>query len=193
MHLPSQDRHWPGLKEVPADWPLLPAASPGPWGDFGGGGSDIPRLQCPHWGSCSCWASPRLGASLLPSGAMLSFPPGPWRGPLCPCLEVRAVPQPSPPREEVPASSVSWGFGPSSQEVGRCLYRGACFCLRSLPYRQRGRLGWPWPWFLWRELACGVEGCSQLLAADLCKYGLLNLAPILPSLSLLPTPEQTGH
>lgn len=98
MHLPSQDRHWPGLKEVPADWPLLPAASPGPWGDFGGGGSDIPRLQCPHWGSCSCWASPRLGASLLPSGAMLSFPPGPWRGPLCPCLEVRAVPQPSPPQ-----------------------------------------------------------------------------------------------
>lgn len=44
-----------------------------------------------------------------------------------------------------------------------------------------------------RELACGVEGCSQLLAADLCKYGLWNLAPILPSLPSSPTPEQTGH
>lgn len=63
----------------------------------------------------------------------------------------------------------------------------------SEPSSQAGRKAWRGLGlgFCGGSLARGAKRCSQLLAADLCKDGLWHLAPILPSLPLLP--EQPGH
>lgn len=78
-----------------------------------------------------------------------------------------------------------WG----SQQVS--VFQGCLATWR--PCRWEEGLGVAWTRFCGGELARGVAGCSQLLAADLCKYGLRSLAPVLPSPFPSPAPEHSGH
>lgn len=134
-------------------------------------GSDI---LCPHWGNHSLQASPRVGDPLSPPGhegpgQPPDQAPQTEEGPLCRC--------PAP----LDGSGGRGFSGP--EEVGRCMCKGRLFRGNSLPAGRKVCCG--------RDVAA-LQGCSQRLATDSCKYGSWNLAPVLPSLSLLPAPSILG-